>query len=68
VVFLQLGFILAALLAFVFNEVWNEYDVAEEAIDRECAALHGTAMLAATSRAEQARIVLLAERDYVTPF
>jgi hypothetical protein len=65
-VFLQLGFILAVLLAFVFNEVWSEYDVAEEAIDRECAALHGTAMLAATLRAEQARIVLLAERDYVS--
>jgi hypothetical protein len=44
-VFLQLGVIFAVLLAFVFNNVWSEYNVAAEAIDSECASLHGIAIL-----------------------
>ena len=44
-VFLQLGVIFAVLLAFVFNNVWSEYNVASPAVDSECASLHGIAML-----------------------
>ena len=46
VVFLQLGVIYAVLLAFVFSEVWGEYNTAKQAINTECADLHGSAMLA----------------------
>lgn len=44
-VFLQLGVIFAVLLAFVFNNVWSNYNVASEAIDSECGSLHGIAIL-----------------------
>src|SRR5215469_6008045 len=44
-VFLQLGVIFAVLLAFVFNNVWSEYNVASQAIDSECASLHGIAII-----------------------
>jgi hypothetical protein len=44
-VFLQLGVIFAVLLAFVFNNVWSGYNVASQAIDAECASLHGIAIL-----------------------
>ena len=44
-VFLQLGVIFAVLLAFVFNNVWSEYNVASQAIDSECGSLHGIAIL-----------------------
>src|SRR5215469_15338167 len=45
-IYLQIGVVFAVLLAFVFNEVWAEYNAAAEAINGECGALHGTAMLA----------------------
>ncbi|MEO8715831.1 MAG: hypothetical protein ABI369_12535, partial [Acetobacteraceae bacterium] len=45
-VFLQLGVVFAVLLAFVFNEVWNEYNTAAQAINGECGSLHGAAILA----------------------
>jgi hypothetical protein len=45
-VYLQIGVVFAVLLAFVFNEVWGEYNVAAQAINGECGALHGTAILA----------------------
>src|SRR6201988_5396736 len=45
VVFLQLGVVFAVLLAFVFNEVWSDYNVAAQAINSECAGLHGVAIL-----------------------
>jgi hypothetical protein len=44
-VFLQLGVVFAVLLAFVFSEVWSEYNSAASAIDRECGALNGVIML-----------------------
>jgi hypothetical protein len=44
-VFLQLGVIFAVLLAFVFNNVWSNYNAASEAIDSECGSLHGIAIL-----------------------
>ena len=45
-VFLQVGVMLAVLLAFVFSEVWGEYRSAALAINGECGALHGAAMIA----------------------
>ena len=45
-VYLQIGVVFAVLLAFVFNEVWGEYNAAAEAINGECGALHGAALLA----------------------
>lgn len=45
-VYLQIGVVFAVLLAFVFNEVWSEYNAAAQAINGECGALHGAAMLA----------------------
>lgn len=45
-VFLQLGVMFAVLLAFVFSEVWSEYNTAAMAINGECGALHGAAILA----------------------
>ena len=46
-VFLQLGVVFAVLLAFVFSEVWSEYNNAANAMDRECCALNGVVMLSA---------------------
>jgi hypothetical protein len=45
-VFQQIGIMLSVLLAFVFSEVWGEYRTAAMAINGECGALHGAAMLA----------------------
>jgi hypothetical protein len=45
-IYLQFGVVFAVLLAFVFNEVWGEYNNAAQAINGECGALHGAAMLA----------------------
>jgi len=45
-VFLQVGVMLSVLLAFVFSETWGQYNTAAEAINGECGALHGAAMLA----------------------
>jgi hypothetical protein len=45
-VFLQLGVMFSVLLAFVFNEVWSEYNTAAQAINGECGALHGASILA----------------------
>jgi Protein of unknown function (DUF4239) len=45
-VYLQIGVVFAVLLAFVFNEVFGEYNAAAQAINGECGALHGAALLA----------------------
>jgi hypothetical protein len=45
-VFLQVGVMFAVLLAFVFSEVWDEFNTAAQSINGECGALHGAAMLA----------------------
>jgi hypothetical protein len=65
VVFLQLGVVFAVLLAFVFNDVWSEYNEAAQAIDQEVSAMHGAAMIAAAMEAPQASTVLAAEKAYL---
>ncbi|MEO8925971.1 MAG: hypothetical protein ABI306_02300, partial [Caulobacteraceae bacterium] len=52
-VFLQVGVMFSVLLAFVFSEVWGEFDTAAQAINAECGALHGAAMLAGALPAGQ---------------
>jgi uncharacterized protein YbaA (DUF1428 family) len=63
-VYLQIGVVFAVLLAFVFNEVWGEYNAAAEAINGECGALHGAAMLAHDLPDGQGQGVMKAIRNY----
>jgi hypothetical protein len=68
-VFLQLGVIFAVLLAFVFSEVWSEYNTAASAINEECGSLHGVAILAATlppAERDQAEHAMVAYLTAVT--
>jgi Protein of unknown function (DUF4239) len=64
-VFLQLGVVFAVLLAFVFSEVWGEYNQAAAAIDLEVSAMHSVGVIAATLPAAQANTVLSKERAYL---
>ena len=64
-VFLQLGVVFAVLLAFVVQESWDEYNTAGQAIDLECGALHGAAMIAISMPQAEARSILAAEHAYV---
>ena len=63
-VFLQLGLLFAVLLAFVYNDVQAGYNEAAEAINGECGALHGAAMLAHALPDEQGRPVVTAIAGY----
>src|ERR1700677_2691787 len=45
-IFLQLCLLFAVVLAFVYSDVQSGYNAAAEAINGECGALHGAAMLA----------------------
>jgi uncharacterized protein YbaA (DUF1428 family) len=63
-VYLQIGVVFAVLLAFVFNEVWGEYNAAAQAINGECGALHGAAMLAHDLPDGQGQGVVQAIRNY----
>jgi hypothetical protein len=65
-VFLQLGVIYAVLLAFVFNEVWSEYNTAANAIDQECGSLHGASILASALPAETGTPIELAIHKYLS--
>jgi hypothetical protein len=64
-IFLQLGVIFAVLLAFVFSEVWSDYNAAGSSIELECSALEGAAELASALPPAQAYPVLRAEQAYV---
>jgi hypothetical protein len=63
-VYLQIGVVFAVLLAFVFSEVWGEYNVAAQAINGECGALHGAALLAHGLPDQQGQGVERAILDY----
>jgi hypothetical protein len=65
-VFLQLGVIFAVLLAFVFNNVWSEYNVASQAIDSECASVHGIAILSDRLTSPARNAILNDLRVYLT--
>ncbi len=64
-VFLQLGVIYAVLIAFVFSEVWSEYNTAANAINQECGDLHGAAILASSLAPDQRRAVESGLRAYL---
>ena len=63
-VFLQLGLLFAVLLAFVYNDVQAGYNDAAEAINGECGALHGAAMLARALPDGQGKPVMAAIAAY----
>lgn len=65
-VFLQLGVIFAVLLAFVFSEVWSEYNDAASAIEMESKALVGAAILASALPPAEGLPIIQAERTYIT--
>jgi hypothetical protein len=65
-VFLQLGVIFAVLLAFVFNNVWSNYNAASEAIDSECGSLHGIAILSDRLPSPAREAILGDLRAYLT--
>jgi hypothetical protein len=64
-VFLQLGVLFAVLLAFVFSESFTEYQEAQRAIDLECGALHGAAMMQSVLPKAEARQMLTLEAGYL---
>jgi hypothetical protein len=64
-VFLQIGVIFAVLLAFVFNEVWTQYNTAANAINRECGNLRGAAILATGLPAPVRQQIIGKIDDYV---
>lgn len=64
-IFLQLGVIFAVLLAFVFSEVWSDYNAAASSIELECSALEDAGVLASALPPAQAYAVLKAEQIYV---
>ena len=45
-IFLQAGVIYAVFLAFIFGQALTSYVEADNAVDQECAALHGASMIA----------------------
>lgn len=65
----QLGVVFAVLLAFVFSEVWTEYNSAASAMDRECNALNGVVILSAAlppaSRQQMKTLLEAYARDVV---
>jgi Protein of unknown function (DUF4239) len=56
-VFQVIGVMFSVILAFVFSEVWSEYNTAKQAIGIECGALHGAAMLANAMPDRQGRLI-----------
>src|SRR6516165_5190500 len=65
-VFLQLGVVFAVLLAFVFNNVWSDYNAASQAIDSECASLHGIAILSDRLPSPAREVILHDLHGYLT--
>lgn len=65
-VFLQLGVIFAVLLAFIFSNVWSNYNVASQAIDGECGSLHGIAILSGRLPSPAKAAILDDLRAYLT--
>jgi len=63
--FLQLGVVFAVLLAFVFSEVWSEYNGAAEAVALEQHSLHVITVLAGTLPPPEAEAILDAQIAYI---
>jgi hypothetical protein len=65
-VFAQMGLVFAVLLAFVFNQVWGEYNDADEAIARECRDLRVAALLSSNLPPDAAANIKALIAAYVT--
>ncbi|WP_034991670.1 bestrophin-like domain [Beijerinckia mobilis] len=63
--YLQLGVVFAVLLAFVFSEVWSEYNGAAEAVALEQHSLHVITVLAGTLPPPEAEAILAAQIAYM---
>ena len=63
-VFAQIGILFSVLLAFVFSEVWGEYNTAAQAISAECGALHGAALIAKALPSEAGAPLIAATVHY----
>lgn len=64
-VFLQLGVVFAVLLAFVFSEVWGEYNSAGLSIDQEASSLNGVVMLSHSLPAQARQRIGALMRSYL---
>ncbi len=67
-IFQLIGVMFSVLLAFVFSEVWGEYNTAAQAIDTECGALHSVSVLAdmlPRSEAERINAAILSYMHFV---
>ena len=56
-IFQLIGVMFSVILAFVFSEVWGEYNTAKQAVTAECSALHAAAVLAESLPAREGRPV-----------
>ena len=56
----------AVLLAFVFDNVWSYYNAASQAIDSECASLHGISILSDRLPSPDREAILDALRAYLS--
>jgi hypothetical protein len=56
-IFQLIGIMFSVLLAFVFSQVWTQYNTAKQAIMSECGALHSAAMLATALPNDQGRAI-----------
>ncbi|HEY8949336.1 MAG TPA: hypothetical protein VIM56_10670 [Rhizomicrobium sp.] len=64
-IFAIIGLMFSVLLAFVFSEVWSEYNAARQAISGECGALHGAAMIAGAMPNHEGRPINEDIKQYV---
>ena len=64
-IFLQAGVIYAVFLAFIFGQALTSYVDADNAIDQECAALHGASMIATALPAKQRAEIKDALQTYI---
>jgi len=65
-VFLQVGVIYAVLVAFVFNEVWTQFNEAEQAVQIECADMMGVAQRSVNLPGNLGQAVLRDVTAYLT--
>ena len=64
-IFLQLGVVFAVLLAFVFDQVWEQFNVAQDAVDKECVDIEGAANRSTYLPVDVAARLRVALRTYV---
>jgi hypothetical protein len=63
-IFQLIGVMFAVILAFVFSEVWGEYNTAKQAVTAERSSLHAAAILAEALPAREGRPVIVRILSY----